>query len=79
MNILVHWMIGNPAGEPVSYSSSSQLAGKAADTDDGAGRSSFGIFSPPTDAAAFDDLYRRISGRVRARNLLSSAYKQLRI
>ena len=34
-------MRGNPAGEPVSYSSSSQLAGKAVDTDDGAGRSSF--------------------------------------
>ena len=47
LNILdpVRW--GQPAGQPSSYSSSSQLAGKAADTDDGAGRSSFGIFSHP--------------------------------
>ena len=41
----VRW--GQPARQPSSYSSSSQLAGKAADTDDGAGRSSFGIFSHP--------------------------------
>ena len=47
LNILdpVRW--GQPARQPSSYSSSSQLAGKAADTDDGAGRSSFGIFSHP--------------------------------
>ena len=40
-------LLGKDKDDPVSYSSSSQLAGKAADTDDGAGRSSFGIFSHP--------------------------------
>ena len=49
LNILdpVRW--GQPARQPSSYSRSSLLAWMAADTDDGAGRSSFGIFShPPT-------------------------------
>ena len=59
-------MRGNPAGEPVSYSSSSQLAGKAADTDDGAGRSSFGIFSHPPS------LMHCINSTHREQNLLSS-------
>ena len=66
LNILdpVRW--GQPARQPSSYSSSSQLAGKAADTDDGAGRSSFGIFSHPPS------LIHCINCTHRDTNLLSS-------
>ena len=49
--------------QPFSYSSSSQLAGKAADTDDGAGRSSFGIFShPPSLMHCINSTHRDTNG-----------------